>query len=64
MDEVATIFKKVTSTLDDAEFNFNHDRYSVSINRSYYACFYATKALLLKKGIVTKTHSGTIHKLA
>jgi uncharacterized protein (UPF0332 family) len=62
LDETPTIFKKATATLDDAEFNFIHDRYSVSINRSYYACFYAAKALLLKKGIVTKTHSGTINK--
>ena len=62
MDEIAAIFKKAISTLDDAEFNFKHERHSVSINRSYYACFYAAKALLLKKGIVTKTHSGTIHK--
>ena len=62
MDEVSTIFKRAIDTLDDSIFNFNNERYIVSINRSYYAVFYASKALLLKKGIKTKKHSGNIKK--
>jgi uncharacterized protein (UPF0332 family) len=48
--------------LDDAEFSFSHERYNISINRSYYAVFYAAKALLLKKKVSTKTHKGLIHQ--
>ena len=62
LDEIDTIFKRAIETLNYAEFNFNHDCYIISINRSYYAVFYATKALLLKKGVETHKHSGTIKK--
>ncbi|MCL2157665.1 MAG: HEPN domain-containing protein [Methanobrevibacter sp.] len=56
MDEADIIFKKAIETLDDAKFSFHHERYNISINRSYYAVFYAAKALLLKKRVPTKTH--------
>ncbi|KZX12692.1 HEPN domain protein [Methanobrevibacter curvatus] len=36
------------------------EQYETSINRSYYAVFHVANALLVKKGIRTKTHSGTI----
>lgn len=62
MDEVEAIFKKAISTLDDAQFTFDNDRYNISINRSYYTVFYGSKALLLKKGIKTNTHTGNIKK--
>ena len=60
MDEVNIIFKRAIDTLNDAEFNFDNERYNVSINRSYYAVFYATKSLLVKKGVKSTKHSGTI----
>ena len=53
-------FKRALKMLDDAEYNFSGERYNTSINRSYYAVFYASKALLLKKGIDTKKHTGNI----
>jgi uncharacterized protein (UPF0332 family) len=62
LDEANIIFKKAIETLNDAEFSFNHERYNLSINRSYYAVFYATKALLLKKEVPTKTYKGLIHQ--
>lgn len=62
MDEIEIIFKRALDALSDAEFNFNNNRFNVSINRSYYAAFYASKALLLKKGVNTKKHSGNIMK--
>ena len=34
--------------------------YITAINRLYYSCFHATKALLLTKDFATKTHSGTV----
>ena len=33
--------------------------YNAALSRLYYACFYATTALLLSKGLSSKTHSGT-----
>ncbi|MDR2830753.1 MAG: HEPN domain-containing protein [Methanobrevibacter sp.] len=62
MDEVHLIFQRALKTLKVAESNFNNEFYPDSINRSYYAVFYAAKALLLKKGISSKTHTGTIHQ--
>jgi uncharacterized protein (UPF0332 family) len=63
-DEKTVAFQKALDAFDDAKFNFNNGRYHVSINRSYYAVFYASKALLLKKGFKPKTHKGTIHKFS
>ena len=60
--EIGTIFEKSLYLLKVAEKNYNDEFYPDSINRSYYAVFHAAKALLAKKGISTKTHSGTIHK--
>ena len=40
-----------------------HRFYSTAINRLYYSCFHATKALLLTKNIVPKTHSGVVAML-
>jgi uncharacterized protein (UPF0332 family) len=34
--------------------------YTTAINRLYYSCFHATKALLLTKDLISKTHSGTV----
>ena len=60
MDKPEILFKKALDLLDDAEYNFKGNRYNSSINRSYYAVFYAAKALLLKKGIDAVKHSGNI----
>lgn len=44
-----------------AELLFDKGYYSDSISRSYYAAtFYASKALLLKKGVDSKKHGGNI----
>lgn len=37
--------------------------YATVVNRLYYACFHATKALLLSKEIIPKTHSGVVTML-
>ena len=60
MNKSKIAFKRALDMLDDAEYNFNGNRYNTSINRSYYAVFYATKALLLKKGIESRKHAGNI----
>ena len=63
MDETVKIaFEKSLELLNVAELNFNNEYYADSINRSYYAVYHAANALLIKKGIFTKTHKGTIRK--
>ena len=62
MDDLEIIFKKSLETLKSAEINLANGLYETSINRSYYASFYAANALLVKKKIATKTHKGIVKK--
>lgn len=50
--------KKAEETLFDAEILAREGRWNSSMNRLYYACFYAVLALLSKHRILTRTHSG------
>ncbi|MDR0911818.1 MAG: HEPN domain-containing protein [Methanobrevibacter sp.] len=61
-NESIETFNMGLNAFDDAKFNFNNKRYNTAINRAYYSVFYCARALLIKKGIQTKTHTGTIHK--
>lgn len=45
-------------TLKEAEKMLENEFWNASINRIYYACFYAVSGLLLKKGVDTSTHKG------
>ena len=45
-------------TLKEAEKMIENQFWNASINRIYYACFYAVSGLLLKKCIDTSTHKG------
>ncbi len=45
-------------TLQDAELLLVNDRLNSAANRIYYACFYATEALLIKNAIRATTHAG------
>ena len=46
------------STLAEADAIRNMGYLSTALNRYYYACFYATTALLLTKELNPKTHAG------
>lgn len=45
-------------TLKEADLLADNGFYNVAVNRLYYACYYATVALLLKHGITVSTHAG------
>ncbi len=45
-------------TLKEADKMRENEFWNASINRIYYACYYAVSGLLLKKGIDTSTHKG------
>lgn len=45
-------------TMQEAELLAKEGYYNAAINRLYYACFYATMALLVAHGISASTHAG------
>lgn len=52
-------WERALESLDDATANERDKRYLVTVNRSYYAVFYALTALLYEKDhFNTKSHSG------
>jgi uncharacterized protein (UPF0332 family) len=50
--------EKANKTLAEAVSNIENCCWHTAANRLYYACFYATCALLIKNGHVTRTHNG------
>lgn len=55
--------KRARETYRDAVYLLEINSINSSINRLYYAAFYATIALLLVKGIEVKSHNGVKKKL-
>jgi hypothetical protein len=49
---------KAYESLKDAKLLAENGRWNASVNRLYYACYYAVSALLLLKGVTTQTHNG------
>ena len=45
-------------SLNEAELMCSGEFFNATINRLYYACYYAAVALLLKNNISAQTHSG------
>ena len=45
-------------TLREAEAMIQNGFWNASVNRIYYACYYAVSGLLLKKNIETNSHKG------
>ena len=52
--------KKARALLSEVEIQLQNHFYATAINRLYYSCFHATKALLLTRDLIPKTHSGVI----
>jgi uncharacterized protein len=50
--------QRASETLNDAKLLADNGRWNSSINRLYYACFYAASALLFSHSIEAKTHKG------
>lgn len=50
--------ERAKQTLKEAEYMRDGGYYNASINRLYYACYYAASALLISNGIETSSHSG------
>jgi len=54
---------KSKNLLAEVEILIEHKFFQTAINRLYYACFHATRALLLTKNIIPKTRSGVVAML-
>jgi len=50
--------EKSKESLESSRNEFRAGRLSFSVNRIYYSCFYIVCAILLKKGLKFKKHSG------
>ena len=47
---------KSQEALNDARFNYENDRFAVSLNRIYYSIFYSVMALGYKDNFITSKH--------
>ncbi len=54
---------KAKALMNEVEILLENKFYNNAINRIYYSCYHATKALLLTIDITPKTHSGLISSL-
>lgn len=50
--------ERSAETMMEAEILLREEHFNATINRLYYACYYAVSALLLQNQIVTQTHNG------
>jgi uncharacterized protein (UPF0332 family) len=57
-DLISYRINRAYGTLKEAEKMIENEFWNASINRLYYACFYAVSGLLLKNGLETSTHKG------
>ncbi len=57
-DLIAYRLSKAKDTLVEVELLINNNLWNTVVNRLYYACYYAIKALLIDKGIKAETHNG------
>ena len=50
--------ERANETMEEAGILAENGHFNAAVNRLYYACFYATQALLLKHHIAATTHAG------
>ena len=50
--------ERAYKTMEEAALLESQGYYNAAVNRLYYACYYATEALLLKNKIEAKSHAG------
>ena len=50
---------RANESMAEAKLLAKDGYYNATLNRLYYACFYATTALLVANGVSTSSHSGT-----
>jgi uncharacterized protein (UPF0332 family) len=54
--QINNCIRKSEEALSDAIFSFENKRYSITLNRIYYAIFYSVLALAYKDNFITSKH--------
>ena len=57
-EEIRLKLEKSKAIMEEVGILIANKLYDTAINRLYYSCFHATKALLLTKDLMPKTHNG------
>lgn len=57
-DAIELKLTKAKALMEEVDFQLKNQYYNTAINRLYYSCFHAAKALLLTRDLIPKTHSG------
>ena len=60
-EEIKAFIKLSEDSLKSAQLRLEEDFFRGTVSDAYYAAFYIVKAALINKGIISKTHSGTIN---
>lgn len=55
--------ERALKTLEEARITANNSMWNLTMNRLYYAVFYAAGALLVKNSIPSNSHQGTMRML-
>lgn len=58
--EVALYIERANEALEVAAHNLDDGFFAASVNRAYYAVFYAANAMLSTQGLAPRKHSGVI----
>ena len=59
-DLICHRMKRASETLEEARLMFESGHFYGAANRIYYACFYATVALLLTRNLSSPKHTGVV----
>ena len=60
-EDVLALMNMAADSLEDASVLLSHDRLRGCVSRAYYTVFHSAQALLLSKGIQSKSHTGLQH---
>jgi len=63
LDEIESCIEIAMDDLESSRLLLEAGKYRNSITLSYYAMFSIARALLLKKGVIPKTHDGVINQI-
>ncbi len=59
-DEIDDLLRRADERLSAARHLLSGGHYSDTVSRAYYAMYFTTTALLLSRGLASKTHSGLV----
>lgn len=61
VDSIKNKMAKAIALMNEVDILIANAFYTTAVSRLYYSCFHVTKALLLTKDLIPKTHGGLIY---